>query len=78
MNKKIANKIKLLISSLIPIFIGPILIHFGGLKETYILTILGVIVCICAILMIFISLFGVINELFKKWFIILAINSHQW
>ena len=78
MNKKIANKIKLLISSLIPIFIGPILIHFGGLKETYILTILGVIVCISAVVMIFMSLFGIINELFKKWFIILAINSHQW
>jgi hypothetical protein len=66
MNKKIANHIKLLISSLIPIFIGPILIHFGQIKETYILTIFGVIVCICAILMIFISLFGIINELFKK------------
>ncbi len=78
MNKKIANKIKLLISSLIPIFIGPILIHFGGLKETYILTILGVIVCISAVVMIFMSLFGIINELFKKWFIILGINSHQW
>tara|TARA_B100000941_G_C28425708_1_gene511344 strand:- start:841 stop:1041 length:201 start_codon:yes stop_codon:yes gene_type:complete len=66
MNKKIANHIKLLISSLIPIFIGPILIHFGGIKETYILTILGVIVCMCAIAMIFMSLFGIINELFKK------------
>ena len=78
MNKKIANHIKLLISSLIPIFIGPILIHFGGLKESYILTVLGVIVCISAVVMIFMSLFGIINELFKKWFIILAINSHQW
>ncbi len=66
MNKKIANHIKLLILSLIPIFIGPILIHFGRIKETYILTIFGVIVCICAILMIFVSLFGIINELFKK------------
>ena len=51
MNKKIANKIKLLISSLIPIFIGPILIHFGGLKEKYVLTILGVIVCISAVVL---------------------------
>ena len=66
MNKKIANHIKLLILSLIPIFVGPILIHFGGLKETYVLTILGVIVCISAIAMIFMSLFGIINELFKK------------
>ena len=66
MNKKIANHIKLLISSLIPIFIGPILIHFGGVKKTYTLTILGVIVCICAVIMIFLSLFGVITELFKK------------
>ena len=66
MNKKIANHIKLLISSLIPIFVGPILIHFGGLKNTYILTILGVIVCVSAVAMIFISLFGIINELFKK------------
>jgi len=66
MNKKIANHIKLLISSLIPIFIGPILIHFGGIKETYTLTILGIIVCICAVVMIFMSLFGIITELFKK------------
>ncbi len=66
MNKKIANQIKLLISSLIPIFVGPILIHFGGIKETYSLTILGVIICICSVLMIFMSLFGIINELFKK------------
>ena len=66
MNKKIANHIKLLISSLIPIFIGPILIHFGGTKETYTLIILGVIVCICAVVMIFMSLFGIITELFKK------------
>ena len=66
MNKKIANHIKLLILSLIPIFVGPILIHFGGLKNTYILTILGVIVCVSAVAMIFISLFGIINELFKK------------
>ena len=66
MNKKIANYIKLLISSLIPIFIGPILIHFGRLKETYVLIILGVIVCISAVVMIFMSLFGIINELFKK------------
>ena len=66
MNKKIANHIKLLILSLIPIFVGPILIHFGGLNETYVLTILGVIVCISAVAMIFMSLFGIINELFKK------------
>ena len=66
MNKKITNHIKLLISSLIPIFVGPMLIHFGGLKETYVLTILGVIVCISAVAMIFMSLFGIINELFKK------------
>ena len=66
MNKKIADHIKLLISSLIPIFIGPILIHFGGIKQTYTLRIIGVIVCICAVVMIFMSLFGVITELFKK------------
>ena len=66
MNKTIAKNLKLLILSLIPIFIGPILIHFGGLKETYVLTILGVIVCISAVAMIFMSLFGIINELFKK------------
>jgi len=66
MNKKISNHIKLLISSLIPIFIGPILIHFGGIKDRYILTILGVLVCIFAVVMIFMSLFGIINELFKK------------
>ena len=66
MNKNIINYIKLLISSLIPIFVGPILIHFGGLKKTYILTILGVIVCVSAVAMIFMSLFGIINELFKK------------
>ena len=66
MNKNITKHIKLLISSLIPIFVGPILIHFGGLKDTYILTILGVIVCVSAVAMIFMSLFGIINELFKK------------
>ena len=66
MNKIIAKHLKLLILSLIPIFIGPTLIHFGDLKETYILIILGVIVCICAMLMIYISLFGIITELFKK------------
>ena len=66
MNKKIANHIKLLISSLIPIFIGPILIHFGGIKGAYSLTILGVLVCICAVVMIFMSLFGIITELFEK------------
>ena len=66
MNKKITNHIKLLISSLIPIFVGPILIHLGRLKNTYILTILGVIVCVSAVAMIFMSLFGIINELFKK------------
>ena len=66
MNKNIANHIKLLISSLIPIFMGPILIHFGGIKETYTFTILGVIICISAVVMIFMSLFGIITELFKK------------
>ena len=66
MKKKITDHIKLLISSLIPIFIGPVLIHFGGIKETYTLIILGVIVCICAVVMIFMSLFGIITELFKK------------
>ena len=66
MNKNIINYIKLLISSLITIFVGPILIHFGGLKESYILPIIGVIVCISAVAMIFMSLFGIINELFKK------------
>ena len=66
MNKKISNHIKLLIISFIPIFIGPILIHFGGIKESYTLTILGVIVCVSAVIMIFMSLFGIINELFKK------------
>ena len=66
MNKIIARNLKLLILSLIPTFIGPILVHFGGLRKTYILTFLGVIVCISAIVMIFTSLFGIINELFKK------------
>ena len=41
-------------------------IQIGGLKKTYILTILGVIVCVSAVAMIFMSLFGIINELFKK------------
>ncbi len=66
MNKNIVNHIKLLISSLIPIFIGPILIYFGRIQEAYILIILGVIICICALLMIFMSLFRIITELFKK------------
>ena len=66
MNKRISNYLKLLVISLIPIFIGPILIHFGNLKGKYLITILGIIVCLAAIVMIFISLFGTINELFKK------------
>ena len=66
MNKKISNYIKILVLSLAPIFIGPVLIHFGSIKETYLLSVLGVIICLTAIVMIFISLFGIINELFKK------------
>ena len=66
MNKKISNNIRLLVFSLLPIFVGPILIHFGALKEKYLTTALGVIICVIAIILIFISIFGIINELFKK------------
>ena len=65
MNKKIVNHIKLLISSLAPIFIGSILIHLGWPNEIFTLIILGNILYVCALVMIAISLFGLINELFK-------------
>ena len=67
MNKnKIAKGIKILISSFIPIFMGPFMIHLGQLKNNYFLVILGVITCLIAIVMIFTSLFRIINELFQK------------
>jgi len=71
-NKNISKGIKILIASFIPILFGPFSIHLGQLKNNYILIILGVGLCFIAIVMIFMSLFGIINELFKKWFIILA------
>ena len=67
MNKKIFNHIKLLILSLAPIVIGSILIHLGYPKEIFTLIILGIILYISALVMIVISLFGIINELFKMY-----------
>ena len=66
MNKTISKYIQLLVISFIPIFVGPVIIHLGGSNEKYLIVSLGVIVCIIAIIMIFISIFGIINELFKK------------
>ena len=63
---KIVKAIRILISSLIPIFFGPLMIHLGQIKDNYLLIILGGFICLIAIAMIFISLFGIINELFKK------------
>ena len=63
---KIVRGLRILISSLIPIFFGPLMIHLGQIKDNHLIIILGVFICVIAILMIFISLFGIINELFKK------------
>ena len=85
MNKKIVNHIKLLISSLAPIFIGSILIHLGWPNEIFTLIILGNILYICSLLMIAISLFGLINELFKiymnkylLWFLFILSIASLW
>ena len=85
MNKKIINHIKLLISSLAPIFIGSILIHLGWPNEIFTLIILGNILYICALVMIVISLFGLINELFKiymnkylLWFLFILSIASLW
>ena len=85
MNKKIVNHIKLLISSLAPIFIGSILIHLGWPNEIFTLIILGNILYICALVMIAISLFGLINELFKiymnkylLWFLFILSIASLW
>ena len=85
MNKKIFNHIKLLISSLAPIFIGSILIHLGWPNEIFTLIILGNILYICSLLMIAISLFGLINELFKiymnnylLWFLFILSIASLW
>ena len=85
MNKKIVNYIKLLISSLAPIFIGSILIHLGWPNEIFTLIILGNILYICALVMIVISLFGIINELFKMymnkyllWFLFILSIASLW
>ena len=63
---KVVKAIRILISSLIPIFFGPLMIHLGQIKDNHLIIILGVFICVIAIVMIFISLFGIINELFKK------------
>ena len=85
MNQKIVNHIKLLISSLAPIFIGSILIHLGWPNEIFTLIILGNILYICALVMIAISLFGLINELFKiymnkylLWFLFILSIASLW
>tara|TARA_Y100001954_G_scaffold11500_1_gene11422 strand:+ start:896 stop:1303 length:408 start_codon:yes stop_codon:yes gene_type:complete len=85
MNKKIVNHIKLLISSLAPIFIGSILIHLGWPNEIFTLIILGNILYICSLVMIAISLFGLIYELFKiymnkylLWFLFILSIASLW
>ena len=85
MNQKIVNHIKLLISSLAPIFIGSILIHLGWPNEIFTLIILGNILYVCALVMIAISLFGLINELFKiymnkylLWFLFILSIASLW
>ena len=85
MNKKIFNHIKLLILSLAPIVIGSILIHLGYPKEIFTLIILGIILHISALVMIVISLFGIINELFKiymnkylLWFLFTLSIASLW
>ena len=85
MNKKIVNYIKLLISSLAPIFIGSILIHLGWPNEIFTLIILGNILYICALVMIVISLFGIINALFEiymnkylLWFLFILSIASLW
>ena len=65
-NKKILGKIKLLILSFLPIFLGPILIHLGGQNNSYLIIFFGIFLSVIAITLIFISIFGIINEIFKK------------
>ncbi len=65
-SKNFSKNIKLLVLSFIPIFIGPVFIHLGGIKDSIFLVIMGIFFCVIAISMIFTSLFRIISELFKK------------
>ena len=65
-SKNFNRNIKLLALSFVPIFIGPIFIHLGGINDSIFLIILGIFFCVIAISMIFTSLFRIISELFKK------------
>lgn len=72
--KEIKDGIINLVCSLLPIIIGPVLIHVGYSKyQIYlnIYTLIGVLFCLIAIFLIFHGIFKIINALFKKWFIIL-------
>ena len=65
-SKNFSKNIKLLLLSFIPIFIGPVFIHLGGINDAIFLVICGISFCVIAISMIFTSLFKIITELFKK------------
>ncbi len=65
-SKNFSKNIKLLLLSFIPIFIGPIFIHLGGINDSIFIVICGISFCVIAISMIFTSLFKIISELFKK------------
>ena len=65
-SKNFSKNIKLLLMSFIPIFIGPIFIHLGGINDSIFLIITGIFFCVIAISMIFTSIFRTITELFKK------------
>ena len=65
-SKNFSKNIKLLLLSFIPIFIGPVFIHLGGINDSIFLIFCGISFCVIAISMIFTSLFKIISELFKK------------
>jgi len=65
-SKNFSKNIKLLLLSFIPIFIGPVFIHLGGINDSIFLVISGISFCVIAISMIFTSIFRIISELFKK------------
>lgn len=66
---KIQKGFTYLISSLLPIIIGPVIIQIGDKKydsALNIYTFLGVFFCVIAIFLIFKGIFKIINTLFEK------------
>jgi len=66
---KVKNGFILLLYSLFPIIIGPVIIQIGNTKyqtDLNIYTFIGVFICIIAIFLIFKGIFKIINTLFEK------------